>query len=144
MTDGEVKELIRIMDEVSDLLNNFYSAKAGSLVDQVRGILKKEARHLGIVGGPISRFRYKVGDRVRIRSKEWIDTQPKNRFRSIDHGIYCLSIDMQDYAGKDAYITRVNNLGSSYGGGFSYSLSTDDGCYNWESWMFEDKGNGKK
>jgi hypothetical protein len=77
--------------------------------------------------------RYKVGDKVRIRSKRWIDAQEKDAHGNIDYGPrLCLFSDLFDYAGKIARITRV------YPGEYeSYDLDLNDGGDEWADWMFD-------
>jgi hypothetical protein len=79
--------------------------------------------------------KYKVGDTVRIRSKEWIDAQEKDGNGGIvrnDSGNTIIMVwDMQTYAGKEAVIREVSRDGS-----YRISLGWID--YWWADWMFED------
>jgi hypothetical protein len=73
---------------------------------------------------------HKVGDRVRIRSKEWVDAQEKDS----DGGIYKPSLSMARsmlrYAGMNAVITKVGDYGV-------YTLDIDEGNYAWRDCMFD-------
>lgn len=75
-------------------------------------------------------MKYKVGNKVRIKSKEWYD---KNKDESgyVD-GDYkdCTFIpDMASFLGKTSVITRINDDG--------YSLKLDNGTYKWNDYMIE-------
>jgi hypothetical protein len=70
-------------------------------------------------------MKYKAGDIVRIRSKEWFD---RSESAYSDESI-SLTSTMRVYAGKTARITKVS------GGCFHISIDPDD--YWWASWMFD-------
>jgi hypothetical protein len=72
-------------------------------------------------------MKYKVGDTVRIQSREWIDAQEKSGSGSI--GVFC--IGMKKYAGKTAVITKVG------GNNDIYQLDVDDEFYFWCDEMFD-------
>ena len=86
-------------------------------------------------------MKYSQGDRIRIRSKEWMNElkqKQKDIFVFYD-GIagpssHCeesniMTGDMQKYAGKMAKI--------KYAGLVAYSLDIDDGNFAWQDWMFD-------
>jgi hypothetical protein len=76
-------------------------------------------------------MKYKVGDTVRIRSKEWMDAQDKNHLGSIDNlkGSYIMNSSMQEYAGETTKIVVVHHVG--------YSLDIDNHFNIWQDWMFD-------
>ena len=74
-------------------------------------------------------MKHKVGDRVRIKSRDWWDAQPKNNAGSVDCGEDNFTINMTCYCGQVATIS-----------------SCEDGFYflngirhNWTDEMFEDE-----
>lgn len=73
-------------------------------------------------------MKYKVGDKVRIKSKEWWDAQPKNSEGNVD----CGSDDFMDYmtcmCGRIVEITGV----------FEDSYHVSNCTFNWTDEMFED------
>ena len=76
----------------------------------------------------------KVGDSVKIKSKEWIDAQPKNDDGDIDFGDILFVVDMFELAGREAKITRVSDWnGSPY-----YEIDIDEDNFDWTDEMFED------
>jgi hypothetical protein len=87
--------------------------------------------------------KYKVGDTVRIRSREWVDAQVKDagdkvriRSRVKDAGgnipIGEVFVErMFVYAGRTAQITEVNDNGYYY-------LDITGIIWRWEDWMFDD------
>jgi hypothetical protein len=88
-------------------------------------------------------MKYKVGDTVYIRSKEWIDAQEKIKVRYIDgqegncirgrednHGGLMEPYHFE-YAGRQAKIT-------AYSEALMYCrLDIDDGQWFWADWMFD-------
>jgi hypothetical protein len=76
-------------------------------------------------------LKYKVGDTVRMRSREWIEAQPQKLDGRIDHksSNYYMSESMARNAGKTARITHVC--------ADCYRIDIDDGFYPWEDWMFD-------
>ena len=76
-------------------------------------------------------MKHKVGDTVRIRSKEWLDSQERNRFGNIEgEGLHVFTDDMRSYAGKLTKITELHTDGSC-------ELGIGPGPYWWEDWMFD-------
>jgi len=75
--------------------------------------------------------KYKVGDKVRIRSKEWIDAQPKSEDGAIELETNDIVPRMFEYAGKTATITKINEVLCNY------KLDIDDGHWSWTDEMFE-------
>jgi hypothetical protein len=75
---------------------------------------------------------HKVGDTVRIRSREWIDAQEKDKDGNIcgEDGCYMTS-GMQQQAGKIAHIAKAYVRVDRYG------LDIDDGRHFWDDWMFD-------
>jgi hypothetical protein len=72
----------------------------------------------------------KVDERVRIRSKEWIDAQEKTSMGSIPNlegNIFVTP--MFEYAGRTAHITKE--------AGGKYRLDIDNGEWCWNDWMFD-------
>jgi hypothetical protein len=77
-------------------------------------------------------MKYKVGDTVRIRSKEWMEAQEKDVTGSILISTEsCIEIvpTMQNFAGKLAKITGAFNV--------IYRIDVDDQDFNWQDWMFD-------
>jgi hypothetical protein len=83
-------------------------------------------------------MKHKVGDTVRIRSKEWIDAQERDEHWDISLsscGKQCLFFiaEMEEYAGKEARILRTNSNATDDW----YKLDIDNKFYNWQDWMFD-------
>jgi hypothetical protein len=75
-------------------------------------------------------MKYKVGDVVRIRSKEWFDAQEKNEEGGLPRNEPIFVSDMFDYAGKIAKLTTLSDEGK-------FNLDIDDDGYWWPDWMFD-------
>jgi hypothetical protein len=76
-------------------------------------------------------MKYKEGDRVRIRSKEWIDAQEKDEDGDIsDCGARAFVRNMFQYAGREAVIIKAVN-------DFSYEIDIDPGSSYWTVQMFD-------
>lgn len=75
-------------------------------------------------------MKHKVGDKVRIKSKEWYDKNKDYDGDVLCQGTY-LSSSMAYYCGKMATITRIeaSNL---------YRIDIDNGEWWWTDGMFED------
>lgn len=76
----------------------------------------------------------KAGDRVKIRSREWIDEQNKDEFGVFMAGHVAMVEPQFQYAGKEATIIRTN--------GEIIILDIDDGKWLWSNEMFEEEING--
>jgi hypothetical protein len=73
---------------------------------------------------------HKVGDKVRIQPREWIDAQEKNVHGHIKGpGPDAFVRDMFEYGGREAVIFIVDSRG--------YSLDIDNGKWYWSDWMFD-------
>lgn len=75
-------------------------------------------------------MKHQVGDKVRIKSKEWWDKQPKNKCGSIKFKESFIE-PMTIYCGKVATITNIKKGG--------YIIDIDMGYWNWTNEMFEDE-----
>ena len=72
-------------------------------------------------------MKHKVGDKVRIKPKEWYE-ENKDEFGEIDS---CGFTEMmQHYCGKVATIVDMDD--------YSYSIDLDNGSYSWCDGIFED------
>lgn len=69
--------------------------------------------------------KYKVGDRVKIISREYVNSLPKKGQELKYH----FAVNMRKYCGKTATIKMAEED--------LYILDIDHGCYNWCSDMFE-------
>lgn len=74
-------------------------------------------------------MKHKVGDKVRIKSKEWYEKN-KNRAGDILCGGMFFVGDMDCYCGKIATITEAN---------VTYKIDIDDHEFSWTDEMFEDE-----
>ena len=52
-------------------------------------------------------MKYKIGDKVRIKSKEWWNAQPKNMYGSVDCGAETFTELMTDMCGKIVEIRSI-------------------------------------
>lgn len=74
--------------------------------------------------------KYKVGDKVRVKSKEWWDAQQKDEFYSVQCGENVFTKDMVKYCGLEAEIKfSCKHL---------YLLDIDNRKYCWTDEMLED------
>lgn len=73
-------------------------------------------------------MKYKVGDKVRIKSKEWYEKN-KNASGDILCGGTFFVEDMERYCGETATITSIDK---------TYNINIDDNEFNWTDEMFED------
>jgi hypothetical protein len=80
-------------------------------------------------------MKYKAGDIVRIRPKEWIDAQEKDKDGDIKNvaSMACFINSMFRYAGR---IARIIAAQEKY-----YDLDIDGGKCCWEEWMFDPEFN---
>lgn len=76
-------------------------------------------------------MKYKVGDKVRIKSLEWYN-ENKNAYMNVAHDDYSNSFVrlMAAYCGMEANITEVE--------GSHYILDVDNGDWWWQDFMFEE------
>lgn len=77
-------------------------------------------------------MKHKVGDKVRIKSKEWYDANKKEN-GAVDESksLYSFVEPMSKYLGMQAHITEIK--------GESYSIDLDRNRHYWYDWMFEDE-----
>lgn len=77
-------------------------------------------------------MKYKVGDKVRIKSIDWYN-ENKDKYGNVNDGKEgnIFISEMLQYCGKIATIIEIkyNN----------YRLDIDDSCWGWNDFMFEDK-----
>ena len=90
-------------------------------------------------------MKYKVGDKVRIKSKEWFDENRQHlrgRVSGVAPGLkngqcYSFIDPMSEYCGKEATIISTRERG--------YNIDIDmDGRWAWGDWMFEDEDEKRK
>ena len=83
----------------------------------------------------------KIGDRLRVRSKEWYDSN-KGYYaqvtsvgtRNLHYDIF--SYDMAYFCGKEVTVSELTELANS-GYNEVISIEEDDQEYQWHIWMFE-------
>ena len=77
-------------------------------------------------------MKYKVGDKVKIKSLEWYKNSQKNEYGSVKHDDARNSFisSMTAYCGMKANITEVE--------GSHYILDVDNGDWWWQDFMFEE------
>lgn len=73
-------------------------------------------------------MKHKIGDKVKIKSKEWWNAQPKNCNGFVECGEICFTMNMTRMCGKTAIIVEIIEDG--------YCLK--DFGYIWNDEMFED------
>ena len=73
-------------------------------------------------------MKYKVGDKVRIKSKEWYDANKGSDGETAPSTNFLKS--MVIFCGKEAVVTDIFDN--------CYSLNIDDGDYSWDDEMLED------
>lgn len=76
----------------------------------------------------------KAGDKVKIRSKEWIDEQNKDEFDTFMVGSIAMVEPQFKYAGMEATIIKVK--------GDIILLDIDSGNWLWSEEMLEEEING--
>ena len=76
-------------------------------------------------------MKYKVGDKVRVKSLEWHDTMIKDDSGCIRYNNESFVETMKTHCGKEAVVVM---LGEDY-----YSLDIDRGFWSWYDWMLEDE-----
>lgn len=77
-------------------------------------------------------MKHKVGDKVRIKSLEWFNSQEKNEYGHIElSGGWIFGIEKSKYCGRYATIIDKSN---EY-----YDLDIDNNCFYWTDEMFEEE-----
>jgi hypothetical protein len=81
-------------------------------------------------------MKYKVGDRVRIKSLDWYN---QNRAIDVD---YVLGKNDRRFARQMSkwcsQVATITKLAENIVRGPYYELDIDEGFYSWDDWMFED------
>ena len=117
----------------ADMVEQADEAEAAGEADEAdAGSVKKAGIALAACCEGGNTMKHKVGSTVRIRAKEWMDTQEKNGNGSIlgpEAYDYVMSKPMQEYAGKVAVIMKAEEG--------CYEIDVDSCDYCWEDWMFE-------
>ena len=77
-------------------------------------------------------MKYKVGDKVRVKSLEWYNAFSNNGKEYIRHGgsWFTFTKEMCEYGGKTATVVKINKD--------LYHLDIDNGECGWFDWMLED------
>lgn len=75
-------------------------------------------------------MKYKVGDKVRVKSKEWYD-ENKGELGSIVFSKNTFVPAMEKWCGKEVTIDNVFS--------YTYTIKEDKGIWNWIDEMFEDE-----
>ena len=75
-------------------------------------------------------MKYKVGDKVRIKSLEW-HKKHRDYLGHVYIGSEVFASGMVEYCGKEAMIKELNET--------SYKIDIDDQYWNWSDGMFEDE-----
>ena len=75
-------------------------------------------------------MKYKVGDKVRIKSKGWFDLMPKTRLGGVRLKTWDFARDMSFYCGEIAIIDVCYDE--------CYELNIDNHKHAWDDEMFED------
>jgi hypothetical protein len=77
-----------------------------------------------------TKLKFKVGDKVRVRSLEWYNSAPKDKYGVVRLGYGWEFIqEMVQYCGKVLKISRIN----------VNAYKVDDIPYHWQDWMLEDE-----
>lgn len=79
-------------------------------------------------------MKYKVGDKVIIKSREWFDSQPKNSNGSIDFNYIVFNKQMSAYCGQSHIIEKI--IKSHRGNDECYKLNNN--TWDWSDHMLED------
>lgn len=75
-------------------------------------------------------MKYKVGDKVRIKSKEWYE-ENRNTYGDVEDDSAVLNSSMAKYCGKEATIICAKTD--------EYYIDIDGRTWKWVDWMFEDE-----
>ena len=76
-------------------------------------------------------MKYKVGDKVKVKSLEWYNAFSNNGKEYIRHDRAWFTKEMAEYCGKTALVVGVYND--------SYDLDIDNKEWGWYDWMLEDE-----
>ena len=76
-------------------------------------------------------MKYKVGDKVKVKSLEWHDAMIKDNSGCIRYNKESFVGSMKKHCGKEAVVVA---LGKDY-----YSLDIDRGLWSWYDWALEDE-----
>ena len=76
-------------------------------------------------------MKYKVGDKVKVKSLEWYNTFSNNGNKYIRHDRAWFTKEMAEYCGKTAIVTGIYND--------SYDLDIENKDWGWYDWMLEDE-----
>lgn len=74
-------------------------------------------------------MKHKIGDKVKVRSKEWWNAQPKNEYGNVKCGTNTFVGDMTKMCGEVVTISEV----------FDDFYSIKESVYRWTDEMFEDE-----
>lgn len=75
-------------------------------------------------------MKYKVGDKVRIKSKEWYE-ENRNTYGDVDNDSAVFNSSMAKYCGKEATIICIKTD--------EYYIDIDGRTWKWVDWMFDNK-----
>ena len=76
-------------------------------------------------------MKYKVGDKVKIKSLAWYNAFSNNGDKYIRHDRAWFTKEMAEYCGKTATVIGIYND--------SYDLDIDNKEWGWYDWMLEDE-----
>ena len=76
-------------------------------------------------------MKYKVGDKVRVKSLDWYNAFSNNGDKYIRHDRAWFTKEMAEYCGKTAIVIGMYND--------SYDLDIDNKEWGWYDWMLEDE-----
>ena len=76
-------------------------------------------------------MKYKVGDKVKIKSLEWYNAFSDNGNKYIRHDRAWFTKEMAEYCGKTSIVIGIYND--------SYDLDIDNKEWGWYDWMLEDE-----
>lgn len=81
----------------------------------------------------MSSLKYKVGDKVRIKSKGWYLSTVKAS-EGVMGGTFSFNVGMSEFCGKETRIAKIGNCAL----GEFYALEIDGLSYAWEDWMLDE------
>lgn len=82
-------------------------------------------------------MKYKVGDKVKVKSLDWYN-ENKNESGVIKGDNDYFVDEMSKFCGK---IVTIEHIKNSVSNSKFYIIEEDKNGYNWEDWMFENNGN---